>query len=228
MEGYQSPLGRIIWWIIALPCLFFGIYQPKKDINSEREALPLLGVTGGFIFLQSSLKIPNPSGGSSHAMGTGLSAFCFDPWITCVICAIVLLFQSLLLAHSGLSTLGANIISMGIVGPFVGYGIYRVMRDSKVDIYTTVFLVTAFADLSTYIVTAFQLAAGSVNPVSGDIGSAFIIYLTIFTLTQIFISVLEGILHSWVFKHILKLNPEILIRSKISSDEKINAARADI
>ena len=40
---------------------------------------------------------------------------------------IVLLFQALLLAHGGLTTLGANTFSMAIAGPFVSFGIYKLL-----------------------------------------------------------------------------------------------------
>ena len=225
MEGFLPWQWCLIWWLVALPCLIYGVYQLKKVLAADREALPLLGVTGGFIFLLSSLKLPNPVGTCSHPTGTGLSAICFGPWITSVICAIVLLFQSLMLAHGGLSTLGANIVSMGIVGPFVGYMIYRLLKDSSINIYLTVFLVTALADLSTYVVTSFQLALGSIHPLSGDMGSAFIIYLGIFAIPQISIAILEGIVLSLVFKYIIILKPEILIRLKIFSEEKVSTSR---
>ena len=228
MEGYLSPQWCIVWWVVCLPCLLFGIYRLKKVLNADRETLPLLGVTGGFIFLLSSLKLPTPNGSCSHPTGTGLSAICFGPWITSVVCTIVLLFQCLLLAHGGLSTLGANIVSMGIVGPFIGYIIYRLLKDTPVSIYTTVFLVTALADLSTYIVTSFQLALGASLPATGNIGSSFIVYLVIFAGPQILIAILEGIILSLVFKYIIVLKPEILIRLKIFSEKQINAARGDI
>jgi cobalt/nickel transport system permease protein len=112
MEGFLSPVWCIIWWIIALPCLLFGIYRLRQITEADREALPLLGATGGFIFLLSSLKVPTPFGSTTHPTGTGLSAICFGPWVTSIVCAIVLLFQALFLAHGGLSTLGANTISM--------------------------------------------------------------------------------------------------------------------
>ena len=223
MEGFLSPLWCIIWFIVALPCILFGIYRLKQITNADREALPLLGVTGGFIFLLSSLKVPTPFGSTTHPTGTGLSAVCFGPWITTVICVIVLLFQALFLAHGGLSTLGANTVSMGIIGPFVGYTLYRLLKNTRVSIYTTVFLVTAFADVSTYVVTSFQLALGAVHPVTGDIVSSFISYLGIFALTQI----TEGIVLALVFKYIIQLKPDILIRLKIFSEEKINAAKKD-
>jgi len=227
MEGYLSPQWCIVWWVICIPCLLFGIYRLKNVLNADRETLPLLGVTGGFIFLLSSLKLPTPFGSSSHPTGTGLSAVCFGPWITSVVCAIVLLFQALFLAHGGLSTLGANIVSMGIIGPFVGYTIYRVLRDTPVSISMTIFLVTAIADLSTYVVTSFQLALGAVHPATGNVGSSFILFLGIFAVTQIPIAIIEGIVLALVFKYIIALKPDILTRLKIFSEQKINAARSD-
>jgi cobalt/nickel transport system permease protein len=227
MEGFLSPQWCIIWWFIALPCVLYGIYRLKQVTNADREALPLLGVTGGFIFFLSSLKVPTPFGSTTHPTGTGLSAICFGPWITCIVCAIVLLFQALFLAHGGLSTLGANTVSMGIIGPFVGYIIYRLLKNTPVSIYTTVFLVTACADVSTYIVTSFQLALGAVHPVTGDVVSSFISYLGIFALTQLPIAIAEGIVLALVFKYIIQLKPDILIRMKIFSEERINAAKRE-
>ena len=168
MEGFLPWQWCVVWWIIALPCLILGAWQLKKVMDQDREALPLLGVTGGFIFILSSLKLPSVTGSCSHPTGTGLSAICFGPWITSVICAIVLLFQSLFLAHGGLSVLGANIVSMGIIGPLVGYAIYRVLKDTSVNIFLTVFLATALADLSTYIVTSLELALAFPAEVGGS------------------------------------------------------------
>ena len=158
MEGFLPWQWCVVWWIIALPCLMLGVWQLKKVLKADREALPLLGVTGGFVFILSSLKLPSVTGSCSHPTGTGLSTISFGPWITALICAIVLLFQSLFLAHGGLSVLGANIVSMGIVGPLVGYGVYRLLRDTSVNVYITVFLVTALADMFTYVTTSLELA----------------------------------------------------------------------
>jgi cobalt/nickel transport system permease protein len=227
MEGYLSPEWCILWWIIALPCVLFGVYRLRQITNADREALPLLGVTGGFIFLLSSLKLPTPFGSSSHPTGTGLSAICFGPWVTSVVCAIVLLFQALFLAHGGLSTLGANIVSMGIVGPFVGYVVYRLLRNTPLGISSTVFLVTALADLSTYVVTSFQLALGAVHPVTGNVLSSVILFLGIFAVTQIPIAIIEGIVLALVFRYIVLLKPDILLRLRIFSRAQIEAARGD-
>ncbi|MDD1687317.1 energy-coupling factor ABC transporter permease [Methanoregula sp.] len=226
MEGFLPWQWCVVWWLVALPCLAYGVWRLKKVMEADREALPLLGVTGGFIFILSSLKLPSVTGSCSHPTGTGLSAICFGPWITSVICAIVLLFQSLFLAHGGLSVLGANIVSMGIVGPLVGYTIYRLLKDTSVNIYLTVFLATALADMFTYVVTSFELALAYPAQVGG-FASSFFMFMAIFALTQVPLAIVEGVVLALVFKYIVALKPDILIRMKVFSEAQINKARGE-
>jgi cobalt/nickel transport system permease protein len=227
MEGGLSWQWCLVWWVVALPCLIYGVYQLKKVLAADREALPLLGVTGGFIFILSSLKLPSVTGSCSHPTGTGLSTISFGPWITAVVCAIVLLFQSLFLAHGGLSVLGANIVSMGIAGPLAGYALYRLLRTTSLNVYLSVFLVTALADMFTYITTSLELALAYPAETGGSI-SSFIMFLGVFALTQIPLAIVEGIVLALVFKYIIALKPDILIRLHIFSEEKIMAARSNI
>jgi len=227
MEGFLPWQWCLVWWIIALPCVMLGIYQLRKVLASDRDALPLLGVTGGFIFILSSLKLPSVTGSCSHPTGTGLSTISFGPWITALVCAIVLLFQSLFLAHGGLSVLGANIVSMGIVGPLVGYGVYRLLRDTSINIYITVFLVCALADMFTYVMTSLELAL-AYPAETGGVASSFILFMGIFAITQIPLAIVEGIVLALVFKYIVALKPEILIRLGVFSEKQINTARSDI
>jgi len=227
MEGFLPWQWCLVWWIIALPCVMLGIYQLKKVMASDRDALPLLGVTGGFIFILSSLKLPSVTGSCSHPTGTGLSTISFGPWITALVCAIVLLFQSLFLAHGGLSVLGANIVSMGIVGPMVGYGIYRLLRGTSINIYITVFLVCAIADLFTYVMTSLELAL-AYPAETGGVVSSFILFMGIFAITQIPLAIVEGVVLALVFKYIVALKPDILIRLGVFSEKQIDAAGSDI
>ena len=226
MEGFLPLEWAIVWWIIAIPCLAFGILQLKRVLATDRDSLPLLGVTGGFIFILSSLKLPSVTGSCSHPTGTGLSAVCFGPWITSVICAIVLLFQSLFLAHGGLSVLGANIVSMGVVGPLAGWGVYRALRDTRVNMFLTVFLACAVADLCTYVVTSLELALAYPAEIGG-FASSFGLFIGIFAITQVPLAIVEGVVLALVFKYIVQLKPEILVRLKVFPDEKIRAAAGD-
>jgi cobalt/nickel transport system permease protein len=216
----------VVWWLVALPCLALGVRELRRVLAADREALPLLGVTGGFIFILSSLKLPSVTGSCSHPTGTGLSAISFGPWITSLIGVIVLLFQALFLAHGGLSTLGANIVSMGIAGPLVGWGVYRVLRDTRVNLYATVFLVCASADLFTYLVTSLELALAYPAQVGG-VGSSFLVFMGIFAVTQVPLAILEAVILVLVFRYIIQLRPGILIRLEVFPEERILAAGRD-
>jgi cobalt/nickel transport system permease protein len=226
MEGFLPWQWCVVWYLVALPCLALGIWQLKRVLSLEREALPLLGVVGGFVFILSSLKLPSVTGSCSHPTGTGLSAIFFGPWITAVIGVIVLLFQALFLAHGGLSTLGANTVSMGIAGPLVGWAVYRALRGTRVRVYVTVFLACALADLVTYVVTSFELALAYPAQVGG-FGSSFVVFMGIFAITQVPLAILESVILVLVFRYIVQLRPGILVKLKVFPEAKIMAARGD-
>ncbi len=130
----------------------------RKVVGEDRNRLALLGVSGAFIFVLSSLKLPSVTGSCSHPAGTGLSAALFGPAVTSVLSAIVLLYQALFLAHGGLTTFGANVVSMGIAGLIVGNAIFRADQRTNLKLSATVFATAMMADPVTYVVTWLQLA----------------------------------------------------------------------
>jgi cobalt/nickel transport system permease protein len=193
-------------------------------IKKDREYLPLLGVCGAFIFILSALKLPSVTGSCSHPTGTGLSTMCFGVFITSIIGAVVLLFQALFLAHGGLSTMGANMVSMAIGGPIAGYIIYRLLKNTSVNIYITVFIVAVVADLVTYIITSLELALAYPAEVGG-IAASFTAFFAIFAITQIPLAIVEGCVLALVFKYVIALKPELIIKLKVFSEEQIAKVR---
>ncbi len=224
MEGFLPPEWCLVWWAVALPFIIMGVLELRALLRKDREYLPLLGVCGAFIFILSALKLPSVTGSCSHPTGTGLSTMCFGVFITTVIGGIVLLFQALVLAHGGLSVLGANIVSMAIGGPIAGYAVYRLLKNTSVNIFITVFLVTAVADLVTYIITSFELAVAYPAQVGG-IMTSFTTFFAIFAVTQVPLAIVEGCVFALVFKYIVQLKPEILEKLGVFSRDQIEKAR---
>jgi cobalt/nickel transport system permease protein len=110
-----------------------------------------------------------------------------------VIGAIILLFQAILLAHGGLTTLGANTFSMAVVGPFAAFGVYWLLKKLKAPASLSVFAAAFVGDLLTYVVTSVQLAAAFPDPGGGFTVSA-VKFLGVFAVTQIPLAVWEGLL----------------------------------
>jgi cobalt/nickel transport system permease protein len=191
----------------------------KKLIDKDQKVLPLMAVCGAFVFVLSALKIPSVTGSCSHPTGTGLSASFFGPFVTAVLGTIVLIFQALLLAHGGLTTLGANAFSMAIFGPLVAWGVFVALRKAGLGLGLCVGVTAAVANLVTYTVTSLQLALAF--PIDGSIVAAFTAFATIFALTQIPLAIIEGIICALVAKFIVRVKPEILKSLGIIEDAEI-------
>lgn len=193
MEGYLPAGYCIAWGVICLPFLVAGFFSLKKILKENRRAMTILAMSGAFIFVISSLKIPSVTGSCSHMTGTGLGAILFGPGIVGILGIIVLLFQALLLAHGGLTTLGANTFSMAIAGPFLAYGIYKLCLKCKVNRRISIFLAAFLGDIFTYCVTSLQLALA--HPAeNGGVAISAAKFLGVFAPTQLPLAILEGIL----------------------------------
>lgn len=193
MEGFLPVGWAIFWWVIFLPFFVLGLRSLQRTAQQNPQIKLLLALAGAFTFVLSALKIPSVTGSSSHPTGTGLGAVLFGPLTMAVLGSLVLLFQALLLAHGGLTTLGANAFSMAVVGPFVAYGIYRLVMQVSGMQRLAIFLAAALANLLTYVMTSVQLALAFPADTGGVLAS-FVKFAGIFAITQIPLAISEGLL----------------------------------
>lgn len=198
MEGFLPLKWVILWWVALMPFLVLSIKRIQERIKKSPQSKLLLAMAGSFIFVLSALKLPSITGSSSHPTGVGFGAILFGPFAMVVISFIVLIFQALLLAHGGITTLGANGFSMGVVGAIVAYGIYKVFKKANLPTWFTVFFAATMGNMATYFVTAAQLALGHPDPTGGFLPS-FIKFIGVFSFTQIPLAVIEGLLTAIVF-----------------------------
>lgn len=193
MEGYLPVKFCIAWGVICVPFLAAGLISLKKRLKENRKCIMLIAMSGAFIFVISSLKIPSVTGSCSHMTGTGLGAILFGPVAVSVLGIIVLLFQAILLAHGGLTSLGANTFSMAIAGPILAFLVYQICKKMKVNRKVSVFLAAFLGDVFTYCVTSIQLALAYPSETGGFAASAAK-FLGVFAPTQLPLAVIEGIL----------------------------------
>lgn len=223
MEGFLPSPWWQFWTVAAAVCVIAGIAAFTRLVRRRPEALPLLGLAGAFVFILSSLKIPSV-GSSSHPTGTGFGSVLFGPAITSVFCTIVLVFQALFLAHGGLTTLGANIVAMGVAGPVAACVIFRlghaVTPEFSVRSFAaTLFCAAAAADLVTYLMTSLQLAL-AYPAAEGGVAATFVLYLGIFGITQVPLAVVEGLVIVLLMRLVITMKPEIFVSLGILSREE--------
>jgi cobalt/nickel transport system permease protein len=209
MEGFLPAEWAALWAIASVPFIIFGLRRITTLSSVNMHMKMLLGLCGAFAFVLSSLKLPSVTGSCSHPTGVGLAAILFGPAVSSVLALIVLLFQALLLAHGGLTTLGANVFSMGIAGPLVAYYIYKFLKNAGASQALCVFTAAALADLVTYVVTSVQLGLAFPAEVGG-IPASIVKFMGIFAITQIPLAISEGLLTVVVFNLLMAYNHDEL------------------
>lgn len=205
MEGFLPIKWAIFWWLLTFPFLIIGLKKMSSLVKRNAETKLLLGLSGAFTFVLSALKIPSVTGSCSHPTGVGLGTVLFGPFVMSVLGTIVLLFQSLLLAHGGLTTLGANAFSMAIAGPFIAYGVFKGFNRIGLPFTLTVFSAATLADLGTYVITSIQLALAFPSEVGG-IFASFVKFAGVFAVTQVPLAIIEGLISVMVMNFLLKYN----------------------
>jgi cobalt/nickel transport system permease protein len=213
-EGILPFSWAVFWFLIAIPFLAYGLYRLKKLSREDLSFKPLVGLLAAFVFIISCMPVPVPTAGTcSHPCGTGLSAILVGPGISILIAAVALLIQALFLAHGGLSTLGANVLAMGVMGSLVGFLTFRILRTFRASLAVAGFSAGLLADWATYATTSFILTLG----IRGDasFSSIFTKILIAFIPTQLPLGLLEGAMTAGMVILLSKKRPDLLIKMRV-------------
>lgn len=218
-EGLLPFNWAAFWFVVALPFFAWGLYRLNRRSREDLSFKPLVGLMAAVVFIISCLPIPVPFAGTcSHPCGTGISGILIGPAISVVITAAALLIQALFMAHGGLSTLGADIVSMGVMGSFAGFLTFRALRSLRVNMAAAAFMAGLFADWATYFMTSVELAAG----IRGEAAFLPLFWkvLIAFIPTQLPIGILEGAMTAGMVVLLYKKRPDLLIKMRVIKARK--------
>ncbi|NQT21378.1 MAG: energy-coupling factor ABC transporter permease [Planctomycetes bacterium] len=208
-EGILPAPWAGLWFVVAIPFVAWGLHDIKVRSRQDPKYKTFLAMVGAAVFIISCMPIPIPGVGTcSHPCGTGLAAILIGPGPTVVITSIALLLQALFLAHGGLTTLGANIVSMGVVGGLAGYMSFRVLKTARLPVALAAFGAGAIADWATYASTSFELS--SALHADGSMWGMFATIMVAFVPTQLPLGIFEGLLSAATYRFVLARRPELL------------------
>ena len=107
-----------------------GVAASLKGARSQldEKSAPLAGLTAVFIFAVQMLNFPVVAGTSGHLLGGALAAVLVGPWAATLALTVVLVMQAFLFADGGLSALGLNVFNMSIIGVWVGYAVFLLVK----------------------------------------------------------------------------------------------------
>lgn len=115
------PLDQaIVYWIIVIPFIALAVRWARREMDDMK--IPLLAALAAGIFAIQAMNIPIGMGTSGHMVGAVLAAIILgSPWAGVLLLTLVLFVQALGFADGGVTTLGLNILNMGVISGFVGY-----------------------------------------------------------------------------------------------------------
>ena len=213
-EGLLPFPWAALWSIVAAPFVAFGLCRLKKVSSVDLSFKPLVGLMAAVVFIISCMPIPVPTAGScSHPCGTAISGILVGPLISVLVAAVALLIQALFLAHGGLSTWGANIFSMGVMGSFAGFLTFKALRSMKINIAVSGFVAGLLADWATYFTTSVELASGIKG--SASFMPLFWKILIAFIPTQLPLGILEGAMTAGMIVLLYRKRPDLLVKMKV-------------
>lgn len=126
-DNYLSPSTCAVLGAAMIPVWTVAAKKVKAEITKEK--MPLLGVGAAFTFLIMMFNVPLPGGTTGHAVGGTLLAILLGPYSACISITVALLIQALLFGDGGILAFGANCFNMAFVLPFLGYFIYKFIKD---------------------------------------------------------------------------------------------------
>jgi cobalt/nickel transport system permease protein len=213
-EGILPLSWAALWTAVTLPFVIVALVLYRRRAERDLFYRPLVAMVAAAVFLISCMPIPVPTAGTcSHPCGTGLGAILIGPWMTILVTVVALLLQALLLAHGGITTLGADVLSMGVAGAFAGYAVFYGLRRLGIVPWAAAFAAGVFSDWATYAVTALELASAlhGARPFS----ELFVTVGLAFVPTQLPLGLLEGVLSAGAVSFLYRRRRDILERLQI-------------
>lgn len=198
VEGFLPPLWCLAWFAAAAPFWLLGLRRAGRLVAARPEARPLLGLAAAFACVLGALRLPGAAGACVQLTGAGLGAILFGPAVTTVLVSVALLFQALLLAQGGLTTLGANAVSAAVAGPAVAWAVWRGLR-GRAPAGRAVFLAAALGSLASCAVSALQLALAYPDP-AGGVAVALARFAAALAVVQVPLALGEGAVTALIFR----------------------------
>jgi cobalt/nickel transport system permease protein len=192
-----------IYWAIALVFVYLSLKWAKNELNEEK--LPLVAVLAAAIFAIQSFNLPVSMGTSGHLVGGALAAIVLgSPFAAVFILTMVLIVQGVLFGDGGITTMGANIINMGIIGGFVGFYSFKgIMKATKsmpasafIAAWLACFIPALCASVELWLAGTFPLVAGMI---------AMGIYHAV-------IGVIEGVITVAAIYLIMNVRPDLIYK----------------
>ena len=195
----------IIFWVISF-----------KKIKITDQQVPIMGLLTALFFAAMMMNYPIIGGTTAHLLGGASIGLILGPFAGCISVTIILVLQAFLFGDGGLTTLGANVLNMGIIGVFIPCILFLVMNKlfklTGKKLYAIIFISAFVGDVLAAIAAGTELGLSTPTFQYG-----LSIAVPAMAINHSIIGVAEGIVTVVLIGTLLKLRPDVLEKSPILS-----------
>jgi cobalt/nickel transport system permease protein len=124
-DGFLDLRICVIMYLLAVVFWFFSF---RKARGLSEKQIPLMASLTAMFFAAQMMNYPIVGGTTAHLLGGPILAVTVGPYLGLISMTIILLIQALFFGDGGITTFGANVWNMGIVGTFVPFIIYQLAQ----------------------------------------------------------------------------------------------------
>lgn len=207
-DGFISPYVAGVTFVVTL--IFWAISFRKVKNNLDEKQVPLMALLTALFFAAQMVNYPIVGGTTAHLLGAAALGIVFGPYAGCISMTIILVLQAFLFGDGGLTTLGANVFNMGIVGVFVpAFLLIALNKASRgKGLFVWVFISAFLGDVLAATAAGFELGL-SVPMFHYGLSVA----VPAMVLNHSVIGAIEGIVTVALISVLLKLRPDVLSKS---------------
>jgi cobalt/nickel transport system permease protein len=207
-DALLSPAVGLGMWVLSTGSIAVSTAKIKHQELTEKQ-LPVMAVTGSFVFAAQMINFTIPATGSSgHITGGVLLSGLLGGYPALLTMTAVLMIQCLFFADGGLLALGCNIFNMGVIPCLIVYPLlFRPLLRKGLNTRR----LTLASILS--VVIGLQLGALSVvleTTVSGVTELSTTQFLMVMQPIHLAIGLVEGIVTAATLVFVFRTRPEIL------------------
>ena len=198
-DGLIPLWQAAIYWILTIIILAVYIFKLSRTEEKEKKIVAT-AIFAAATFVASSLSIPSPFGVPVHFFLIPLVVILLGPLSGVAVEFLCLIVQFFFLGMGGITSLGANTVTMGIVLSFSTYLFYKLTLD--LDKRLGVFAGTLMGIAMATIAQALMLVSAGVATLDMLMATLIPFYL--------FVAVIEGIANVLIVSALSGIKPELL------------------
>ena len=150
----------------ASALLWIFAFRKAKQTLTDRQ-VPLMATLTAMFFAVQLMNYPIIGGTTAHLLGGPIIALTLGPYAGMISMTIILLIQALFFGDGGITTLGANVWNMGVVGVFIPYAIMiaivKIKKSTKA-LYIGAFVGAFVGDVSAAVFAGLELGSSTIFP----------------------------------------------------------------